>query len=82
MTYNAAQNAVVRNPELKLCPLLKPHLHNPTPLPFLVLDLSTYQIRPHLLYGLTPSATPLVRELDCACPVVGISQYHPAGSHL
>jgi hypothetical protein len=52
MTYNSAWHIVVRKPELKLCPLFKPHLHTPTPLPLLVLDLSKYQIRPHLLYDL------------------------------
>jgi hypothetical protein len=40
------------SPRLKLCPLLKPDLYTPAPVPLLVLYPPVYQIRPPLLSGL------------------------------
>ena len=52
MAYISAWYIVVWSPRLKLCPLLKPHLYTPAPVPFLVLFPSVYQTRLPFLSGL------------------------------
>jgi len=52
--YFGLKYCVVCSPRLKQCSLLEPHQYTPTPVPLLVLDLSMYQTRPPLMFGVKP----------------------------